>query len=152
MMNVHNNVRQTWPLVGQRRFGPRPFPRAIIVCCSLLVILSGCSSLFSNSQATTPTAGVAGATPTTALTTDSDIAHALVQKMSLDEKLGQMVIVEFYGATLNADLMQMITGNHIGGVLIEDKNGNAQTREQLVKLEPGDAKPGGHSPVDLHGF
>jgi beta-N-acetylhexosaminidase len=137
MMNVHNNVRQKWPLVGQRRFGPRPFPRAIIVCCSLLVILSGCSSLFSNSQATTPPAGVAGATPTTALTTDSDIAHALVQRMSLDEKLGQMVIVEFYGATLNADLMQMITGNHIGGVLIEDKNGNAQTRDQLVNLNQG---------------
>jgi len=45
-----------------------------------------------------------------------------------------MVIVEFYGATLNSDLAQMIQGNRIGGVLIENKNGNAQTRDQLVTL------------------
>ncbi len=54
--------------------------------------------------------------------------------MTLDQKLGQMVIVEFYGATLNSDLAQMIQGNRIGGVLIENKNGNAQTRNQLVTL------------------
>ena len=58
----------------------------------------------------------------------------IVQGMSLDQKLGQMVIVEFYGATLNTDLSQMIQGNQIGGVLIENKNGNAQSRTQLVSL------------------
>lgn len=106
--------------------------RFSLICC-LLVILSGCGSLFSSSQAT-PTAPAAGPSPTPTLATESDIASALVQKMSLDEKLGQMVIVEFYGSTLNADLTQMITGNHIGGVLIENKNGNAKTRDQLVTL------------------
>ncbi len=69
--------------------------------------------------------------------TDSDIAHSIVQGMTLDQKLGQMVIVEFYGSTLNADLMQMIQGNQVGGVLIENKNGNAQTRTQLVTLNQG---------------
>ena len=54
--------------------------------------------------------------------------------MSLDQKLGQMVIVEFYGATLNSDLIHMIQENHISGVLIENKNGNAQTRAQLTTL------------------
>jgi hypothetical protein len=54
--------------------------------------------------------------------------------MSLEEKLGQMVIVEFYGSTLNSDLQQMIQQSHISGVLIENKNGNAQTRAQLVSL------------------
>ena len=54
--------------------------------------------------------------------------------MSLDQKLGQMVIVEFYGSTLNSDLSQMIQGYDISGVLIENKNGNAQTRTQLVSL------------------
>jgi beta-N-acetylhexosaminidase len=54
--------------------------------------------------------------------------------MSLDQKLGQMVIVEFYGATLNSDLIQMIQGKRVSGVLIENKNGNAQTRDQLVAL------------------
>jgi beta-N-acetylhexosaminidase len=54
--------------------------------------------------------------------------------MSLDQKLGQMVIVEFYGASLNTDLIQMIKGNRVSGVLIENKNGNAQTRDQLIAL------------------
>ena len=54
--------------------------------------------------------------------------------MSLDEKLGQMVIVEFYGPTLNADLMHMIQVSDISGVLIENKNVNAVSRQQLVSL------------------
>jgi len=54
--------------------------------------------------------------------------------MSLDQKLGQMVIVEFYGATVNGDLTQMLQGNQVSGVLIENKNGNAQSRSQLVSL------------------
>jgi beta-N-acetylhexosaminidase len=58
----------------------------------------------------------------------------MVKGMTLDQKLGQMVIVEFYGSTLNSDLMQMIQANQISGVLIENKNGNAQTRAQLTTL------------------
>src|SRR5260370_33897016 len=54
--------------------------------------------------------------------------------MRLDQKLGKMVIVEFYGATLKADLINMIKGNRVSGVLIENKNGNAQTRDQLIAL------------------
>jgi len=65
---------------------------------------------------------------------ESDLARGILQGMSLDQKLGQMVIVEFYGSTLNADLKQMIQGNQVSGVLIENKNGNAQTRDQLITL------------------
>jgi beta-N-acetylhexosaminidase len=45
--------------------------------------------------------------------------------------------VEFYGSTLNSDLQSMILNYHIGGVLIENKNGNAQNRTQLVTLNQG---------------
>src|SRR5436309_1359662 len=98
-------------------------PIIIFLCC-LLVIFSGCSSLFSgvsgSSNQPTP---VIKATPTPTPTatvplTDSDLAHTIVQRMSLDQKLGQMVIVEFYGPTPNSDLMQMIQGNRVSGVLI----------------------------------
>jgi beta-N-acetylhexosaminidase len=113
----------------------------VVVLCCLLVILSGCDSLFSGvtgsaSQATpviilqpSPTPS-----PTPTLLTNSQLAQRIVQGMSLDQKLGQMVIVEFYGATLNSDLIQMIQGNRVSGVLIENKNGNAQTRAQLTGL------------------
>src|SRR5262249_43177767 len=91
----------------------------IILFCCLLVIFSGCASLFSGvtGSAYQP-APVIKKTPTNIPTpaTDSDLARSLVQGMTLDQKLGQMVIVEFYGATLNADLVQMIQGNRIGGV------------------------------------
>jgi beta-N-acetylhexosaminidase len=111
----------------------------LLLLCCLLVIFSGCASLFSgvSGSASQPTP-VIKLTPTPTSTptpvTDSDLARSIVQGMTLDQKLGQMVIVEFYGATLNSDLAQMIQGNRIGGVLIENKNGNAQTRDQLVTL------------------
>jgi beta-N-acetylhexosaminidase len=114
---------------------------ALIYCC-LLMVLSGCISLFTGvdgiqttSGTPIPTAVQPSPTPTaTPLTTDSELAQALVQKMSLDQKLGQMVISEFYGPMLNSDLKQMVQGSQIGGVLIENANGNAQTRDQLVTL------------------
>ena len=126
-----------------RQFGLLKFH--IVLFC-LLFILTGCSSqpnTSSNSKLVRPTS-----TPTTQPTTlsqrltptptqplmDSDLARMIVQNMSLDQKLGQMVISEFYGSTLNSDLTQMISGNQISGVLIENKNGNAQTRDQLVTL------------------
>src|SRR5713101_4739928 len=107
-----------------------------LLCC-LLLIFSGCASSFSgvtgsNYKATTVIKSTP--TPTPVPVTDSDLAHSIVQGMSLDQKLGQMVIVEFYGATLNADLINMIQGNRVSGVLIENKNGNAQTRDQLIAL------------------
>src|ERR1700686_1015509 len=114
----------------------------IILCC-LLLFFTGCVSLLSgtsgnNANTTSPPVTVtdlthvANASPTPL--SDDQLAAALVQGMSLDSKLGQMVISEFYGSTLNADLMNMIQVSRISGVLIENKNGNAVTRRQLVTL------------------
>src|SRR6266849_10599065 len=112
---------------------------SLALLCSLLLIFSGCASLFSgvtgsNYKATPVIESTPTPTPTPVPVTDSDLAHSIVQGMSLDQKLGQMVIVEFYGATLNADLINMIQGNRVSGVLIENQNGNAQTRDQLIAL------------------
>ena len=120
----------------------------VILLCCLLLIASACSSLPQTNSThlqVTPTrvtaTSISTATPTktaTAVTgktlTDADVVARIVQRMSLDEKLGQMVIVEFYGSTLNSDLIQMIQTYHVSGVLIENKNGNAQTRTQLMTL------------------
>jgi beta-N-acetylhexosaminidase len=120
----------------------------ITVVSCLLLILSGCSLLPDNSsgQHLSPiaTASPTGShivglspLPTTGALTDSELAMRIVQNMTLDQKLGQMVIVEFYGSTLNTDLNQMIQGNQVSGVLIENSNGNVQTRSQLVSLNQG---------------
>src|SRR5438105_3845647 len=93
----------------------------IFFCC-LLLLFSACSpgseNVSSSSTATisarpTPTQG--RPTPTSAPLTDSQLASAIVRRMSLDQKLGQMVIVEFYGATFNGDLKEMIRSNQVGG-------------------------------------
>ena len=116
---------------------------ALILCCVLL-ILSSCVSLFSGvtGNAVQPTPVIIlkpspSPSPTPTPLTNSQLAQRIVQGMTLDQKLGQMVIVEFYGSTLNSDLIQMIQGNRISGVLIENKNGNAQTRNQLATLNAG---------------
>lgn len=114
----------------------------ILLLFSLLVISSGCASLFSgvtgySYQPMTVIKSTPTPTPTPTPLTNSELAQRIVQGMSLDQKLGQMVIVEFYGSTLNSDLIQMIQGNRVSGVLIENKNGNAQTRDQLIALNKG---------------
>jgi beta-N-acetylhexosaminidase len=111
---------------------------ALILCC-FLVILSGCVPLSSgdkssDSKATSGSTSKPSPTPSSTPLTNSQLAQKIVNGMSLDQKLGQMVIVEFYGASLNSALIQMIQENHISGVLIENKNGNAQTRAQLTTL------------------
>ncbi|HEX7735377.1 MAG TPA: glycoside hydrolase family 3 N-terminal domain-containing protein [Ktedonobacteraceae bacterium] len=127
---------------GSRASRPRRYflGGALLYGC-LLMVLSGCVSLLNGVNGTaaqsTLTPGLMLLSPTATsrpLATDSEIAQALVQGMSLDQKLGQMVISEFKGATLSSDLIQMIKVNQISGVLIENKNGNAQTRSQLISL------------------
>ncbi len=124
-----------------------------LVSCFLL-ILSGCTLLPENSNGPylSPVASASptgshvinlSPLPTRGSLTDSDLAMKIVQNMSLDQKLGQMVIVEFYGSTLNSDLNQMIQGNRVSGVLIENKNGNAQTRSQLIALNQAMQKAAG---------
>jgi len=119
------------------RWQQRTFLVCVLLSCCLL-LLSGCASLLTGVDSNPPVV-VTQPTPTATATplplnTESEIAQALTQKMSLDQKLGQMVISEFYGPTLNGDLTQMIKDSGISGVLIENKNGNAQTRAQLISL------------------
>ncbi|MGB8348156.1 MAG: glycoside hydrolase family 3 N-terminal domain-containing protein [Ktedonobacteraceae bacterium] len=113
-------------------------------CC--LLILGSCSLTPSGSAylSPIPTASPTFAHPITVVPLPTatppsiaDLAARITQNMTLQEKLGQMTIVEFYGSTLNSDLQSMILKYHIGGVLIENKNGNAQNRAQLVTLNQG---------------
>ncbi len=105
---------------------------------SVLMIDSACST--PASTAAIPTSTRTKPIPTTPPIagkniTEDDLLGAIVQHMSLEQKLGQMVIVEFYSSTFDANLQQMVVKNFIGGVLIENKNSNAQTRSQLMELD-----------------
>ena len=136
MFYPHRPVRRpAWFSRTRRR--ALKLPCSLLPFCCLLLLLGGCMSPFAGAEGQPSPTPRPTPTPTATpvpLNTDEEIAQALVQKMSLDQKLGQMVISEFYGSTLNGDLSQMIKGSQISGVLIENKNGNAQTRSQLVAL------------------
>lgn len=135
-----NNKRK----VGQGRFPTRDkkreFRYPVALChplrlaalfCGLLFIITSCSSTSTSAIPPTATPTVV---PTQPPPSDDMLVARMVHNMTLDQKLGQMVISEFYTGTFNNDLQQMIQGNFISGVLIENKNGNAQTRDQLIAL------------------
>ena len=123
----------------------KSLPKIITLLSCLIFLFSGCSLTPQNPNGAylspVPSATLTAShpiiltpLPTTPPLSDNDLAVRIVQGMSLDQRLGQMVIVEFYGATVNSDLTQMLQGNQVSGVLIENKNGNAQSRSQLTSL------------------
>ncbi len=58
----------------------------------------------------------------------------IVQRMTLDQKLGQMMIVQFTGPTYSLDLSTMINQYGVGAVLIFAANQNIESRDQLKGL------------------
>jgi beta-N-acetylhexosaminidase len=52
--------------------------------------------------------------------------------MTLEQKIGQLMVIGFDGTTLNADLRRMIADYHIGGVILFARN--VQSPEQVARL------------------
>src|SRR6266516_1587527 len=125
--------------------GTHPLPKIIALLACFLFIIGGCSltptnpsgtylSPIPSATLTTSPPNILSPLPTTPPLSDSDLTMRIGQGMSLDQKRWQICIVEFYGATVNNDLTQMLRTHQVSGVLIENKNGNAQSRNQLVSL------------------
>jgi beta-N-acetylhexosaminidase len=64
--------------------------------------------------------------------TADEYAALLVSRLSLDDKLGQMMIVQFQGTDLNPDLVTMVASQGAGGVLFF--GANIQSADQLRSL------------------
>jgi beta-N-acetylhexosaminidase len=58
----------------------------------------------------------------------------LVQNMTLDQKLGQMMIVQFVGPEYGPDISTMISQYNVGAVLLFNVNNNIQNKAQLKSL------------------
>jgi beta-N-acetylhexosaminidase len=59
----------------------------------------------------------------------------MISKMTLDEELGQMIMVEWdEGGTFNGDLQYMVDNEHAGGIILYTFNNNIQTRPQVTAL------------------
>ncbi len=58
----------------------------------------------------------------------------IVNKMTLDQKLGQMMIVQFTGATYSLPISTMLSQYNVGAVLVFTANGNVVDKGQLTSL------------------
>ncbi len=66
--------------------------------------------------------------------TPQQYINLIAQHMTLDQKLGQMLIVQFDGPTYSLNLSTMISQYNVGAVLIYANNGNIVSKEQLKGL------------------
>ena len=73
------------------------------------------------------------AQPTQPLT-PQDYINLVVDHMTLDQKLGQMMIVQFVGPDYGLDISTMITQYNVGAVLIFAANNNIVSKAQLKGL------------------
>ena len=66
--------------------------------------------------------------------TPQQYINLIVQNMTLDQKLGQMMIVQFVGPTYSLDISTMISQYHVGSVLLFTANNNISDKVQLKGL------------------
>lgn len=66
--------------------------------------------------------------------TPQQYINLILQNMTLDQKLGQMLIVQFLGPAYSADISTMIGQYDVGAVLLYSANGNIQSKTQLKGL------------------
>lgn len=83
----------------------------------------------------TVTPGTSGATATaTQRITPQQYINLIIQNMTLDQKLGQLMIVQFLGPAYSLDISTMISQYDIGAVLLFTANSNIQNKVQLKGL------------------
>ncbi len=114
-----------------------PF-RLFMSLLSIVLFCSGCSNGASSLLSTSSAAPrIASSSPAPAkapeIKTEAQLRanltkiHQIMQGMTLDEELGQMLLVEYMGSDYtdpNTELHKMITEGHIGGYLYQPVNGN----------------------------
>ncbi len=108
------------------------YSRVIIVLCCLMVLFSGCSDVFGNGTSSsvrtshTRTKADANGTQTNAvLRTQLTKVQQIIDGMTLEQKLGQLIIVEYIGTDYpDTALPYMVSQQYVGGYLYQAKNSN----------------------------
>ncbi|HKD75753.1 MAG TPA: glycoside hydrolase family 3 N-terminal domain-containing protein, partial [Ktedonobacterales bacterium] len=117
---------------------------------TMLLSITACSAqtdaATSRNQATaTPAALAPLSTPVAPLDPEAMI-NDMIAKMTLDQKIGQMFMVEFLGNQYNGYLDGMIRGAHVGGLLIY--NNDQRTIPEMQQLN-ADAQANADFPLFL---
>jgi|GEM_PF-4462570 len=121
------------------------FLASLALLATLVSLLAACSLPFGDaSSAPTP---LPTATATPRPPTPEEIAAQMVSKMSLEDKLGQMIIIQFYETTYTPAQQQMVKPFHPGGVILYGYS--MGTAQQVKGLLAGGQKD---SPIPMFTF
>jgi len=143
ILGVNSMLKQIWYLIWRRKYPVRK-PNNIILMlmlCNILLFFSSCSNPLTGFDSATivhptPTLSKTTITPSpTGIRTDSNVESPLkvqlakVQQimagMTLDQKLGQLLIVEYLGNSYaGTELQYMIAKQYVGGFLYQESNHN----------------------------
>ncbi|MFC5447364.1 beta-N-acetylhexosaminidase [Paenibacillus aestuarii] len=109
--------------------------------CTCLWVLTGCAHRSNeNPIPPTPTAATTSAsqpaspqaTPSPVPTPTADPMQAKLAKMSLDEKIGQMILAGIDGYTMTPEAHKLLESYHVGGIILYKPN--VKSSAQLVEL------------------
>jgi beta-N-acetylhexosaminidase len=67
--------------------------------------------------------------------TPAEYAAFLTQHLTLDDKLGQMIMIQFYDSAMTPDLTQMISQQRVGGVLLLGRPVQAGDRDLNAQMQ-----------------
>src|SRR5437588_5803091 len=126
-------------ILHRKQIMRKPAHYFIVILCSMVLFLSGCSGLLSDTSST-PNQTIAGTTPTLQSEQPKADSHGIptealtraqlekvqqiVAGMTLDQKLGQMIIVEYLGNNYQGGLQYMISQQFVGGYMYQESNHN----------------------------
>lgn len=119
-----------WYLLSLRKY--------MLVFCCVLLFLTGCAGIgatqsTSSSTPSKPSGGHAVASKSDASGSPSDAGlreqiakvQSIMQGMTLDQKLGQLIVVEYLGQNYqDSGLQQMISQQYVGGFMYQASNHN----------------------------
>lgn len=80
-----------------------------------------------------------GVSPKFTEVVEVDKVEEILNQMTLEEKIGQMMITGFHGTTANDDVNYMLNNYHLGGIILFDRNmeSKAQVKALTESLQNG---------------
>jgi beta-N-acetylhexosaminidase len=134
------------------------------ICLALTIIATGCSSGNNGNEAADPVpieslpspspsaiatitpADTATPSPSATPSPEIDEVSSIVAKMTLEEKVGQMIMIGVDGTTLDQTAVQLIKGRHVGGVIVYKNNlgttaGSVKLINAMKVANAGNAMP-----------
>ena len=98
----------------------------LLIIIAAMFLFSGCG------ESKVVTADMQGGKINKVDTTPPDPIEEALKSMTLEEKIGQMVFIGFYGTEINDDVKFLLNNFHFGGIILYDRN--LQSVAQTKKL------------------